>query len=109
MWEPGETGNPNGAKKHKRFLGALERALAQDDGKRLREAVEALLDHAAQGEYWAINMLRDTLDGKPMQQIAAVDEEGRSVAIALVTYSDTTPVQAETLPTALIEGPGLRH
>jgi hypothetical protein len=108
-FKPGQSGNPNGSKSEKVFLGALRRAIAQDDGKRLRDAVEAMLDHAASGEYWAINMLRDTLDGKPMQQIAAVDEEGRSVAVALITYSDTPQLQSPQLSAPPIEGIGQRH
>ena len=108
-WQPGQSGNPNGSKAEKIFLGALKRALAQDDQDRLRLAAEALLTHAAAGEYWALNMLRDTLDGKPMQQIAAVDDEGRSVAVALITYSDTLQLPAKTISTPVIEGSGQRH
>ncbi len=72
----------------KQFFGALRRAIIGDSGERLRRAAEALLDHAANGEYWAINMLADRLDGKPTQQLQALDEEGRSVAVALVMYSE---------------------
>ena len=54
-------------------------------------------------------MLADRLDGKPTQQLQTVDDEGRSVAVALITYSDTVQLQSETVPTAVIEGPGLRH
>ncbi len=109
LWKPGQSGNPNGAKSEKIFLAAVKRAIAQDDGVRLRQAAEALLDHAAAGEYWAINMLADRLDGKPTQQLQALDEEGRSVAIALIAYSDTLPVQPKELPAPIIEGTGLRH
>lgn len=77
-----------------------------DAGARLRKAAEALLDHAANGEYWAINMLADRLDGKPMQQIAAIDEEGRSVAVALITYSDSLQVSTTPLPAPILESPG---
>lgn len=67
-FKPGQSGNPKGADpKQRRFLTTLERAIIQDDGKRLREAVEKLLDHAASGEPWAIGMLADRLDGKAMQ------------------------------------------
>ena len=95
--------------KEKQFYGALRRAIIGDSGERLRRAAEALLDHAAAGEYWAINMLADRLDGKPTQQLQALDEEGRSVAVALITYSDTLPVPAKDISTPIIEGPGLRH
>jgi Family of unknown function (DUF5681) len=108
-WQPGQSGNPGGSKVEKQFLQALKRAIAADDAKRLRAAAEALLDHAAAGEYWAINMLADRLDGKPTQQLQALDEEGRSVAVALITYSDTVQLQSKDISTPIIEGTGLRH
>ena len=73
-WQPGESGNPNGSKKERMFYGALNRAIAQDDGKRVREAAEKLLDLAADGEPWAIKELADRLDGKPSQTIAGDPE-----------------------------------
>ena len=68
-FKPGESGNPGGGVREKRFLSALERAIAQEDGKKLRSAAEKLLDAAAAGEPWAINQLADRLDGKPGQSI----------------------------------------
>ena len=68
-WERGQSGNPKGAQREKKFLNALERAVSQDDGKKLRDAAEKLLDEAAKGEAWAIAMLADRLDGKPGQSI----------------------------------------
>lgn len=82
-WQPGESGNPEGAKKHKVFYAALNRAIAQEDGKRVREAAEKLLDLAAAGEAWAIKELRDTLDGKPAQTIAG-DPDAPPAFVAVV-------------------------
>lgn len=65
---PFEKGHQHGAKS-KLFEGALKRAIAQDDGKRLRAAAEALLTNAAEGEPWALNMLADRLDGKAAQSV----------------------------------------
>ena len=62
-------GNQNAAKS-RAFYGALSRAIAQDDGKRLRQAAESLLNLAAEGEAWAVRELADRLDGKPTQTIA---------------------------------------
>ena len=67
-FKPGETGNPKGSQKAKPFLDALNRAIVQDDGKRLRAAAERLLTEAENGEPWAIQMLADRCDGKPGQQ-----------------------------------------
>ena len=69
-WQPGQSGNPAGLPKRvKRFYNALDRAILQEDGERLRRAADALLDAAASGESWAIGMLADRLDGKPAQEI----------------------------------------
>ena len=96
-------------KAEKQFYGALRRAIIGDNGERLRRAAEKLLDCAAEGQYWAINMLADRLDGKPTQQLQALDEEGRSVAVALITYSDTVQLQSKALPAPSTESTGLRH
>ena len=69
VWKTGESGNPDGAKRFKQFLGALNRAIAQDDGDRLRKAAEGLLDAAAEKQSWAVQMLADRLDGKAAQQL----------------------------------------
>lgn len=68
-WKAGESGNPNGSSGPKRFQNALERALAQDDSKRLRQAIESMLDEAAKGKEWAIQFLADRLDGKAAQTV----------------------------------------
>lgn len=70
-FKPGQSGNPEGRRKEKKFAAALERAIIQDDGNRLRQAAEKLLDLAAGGEAWAIGMLADRLDGKPQQETSA--------------------------------------
>jgi hypothetical protein len=69
---PFEEGNQLAAgRKPKQFDAALKRAITQEDGKRLREAAEQLLDQAAAGEAWAIRELADRLDGKPSQTLAS--------------------------------------
>lgn len=61
-------GNKDAAKGRK-IERMLERALLQEDDRRLREGVEALLDKVAEGERWAMEFVRDSLDGKPKQQV----------------------------------------
>lgn len=75
-WEPGQSGNPEGSKERAAFIRCLNRAIAQDDGKRLRGAVEKLLDLADQGEQWAVQMLADRLDGRPAQAVAVTGADG---------------------------------
>ena len=75
-----EKGNKLGAK-GKLFDQALKRAIAQDDGKRLREAAETLLSLAAQGEAWAVRELADRLDGRPAQEsmVEVIDRRAAEV------------------------------
>lgn len=67
------------AAKAKAFYGAVTRAVTQDDGVRLRQCAETLLTKAANGEPWAVLLLRDTLDGKPMQQVESKVEVKEAV------------------------------
>ena len=105
-WKPGESGNPEGAKKQRQWHGTIDRAIAQDDGKRLRAAAEKLLDLAAAGESWAVKELGDRLDGKARQQIEAVDDEGRALAIGLVAYQPVAVNHPAPVSTAPVSTPG---
>lgn len=78
-WEKGESGNPQGRALNKPFLDAVTRAIAQDDGKRLRAAAEKLLNAAEAGEPWALQMVADRLDGKPRQQIEQSGPDGGAI------------------------------
>jgi hypothetical protein len=60
-------GNRN-ACKGKVWADALHRAIAQDQGNRVRLAAEKLLDEASRGQQWAIRELADRLDGRPRQE-----------------------------------------
>jgi len=84
----GQPGNDN-ATKNKRFYEALDRAIAQDDGKRLRGAAEKLLTLADQGEAWAVRELADRLDGKPKQQVEASGPEGGAIRISIANDDST--------------------
>lgn len=68
-----EEGN-KAAAKGRRVEKLIERALKQEDDKRLREGVEKLLDAVSEGERWALEFITDRLDGKPRQ---AVDVGGQ--------------------------------
>lgn len=104
------------------FKAAIKRALAQEDYKKLRTIADKVLELAEEGERWAVELLRDTLDGKPAQQIVATDTEGRALQIGLVAYAaeDTRrtidvrpdhplPIQSSPLSVTDSEGPGQRH
>lgn len=63
-----EKGN-RAAAKSKLFDNTLRRAIAEDDGKKVRRCIDKLLTLAAQGEAWAVRELADRLDGKAAQMI----------------------------------------
>lgn len=71
------------AAKEKKWYEALDRAIKQDEGQRLRAAAEKLLDLAAAGESWAVRELGDRLDGKPKQQTEVSGPDGGPVPHAL--------------------------
>lgn len=84
MQRGGQPGNTNGTKKHQLWGDTLRRAIAQDDGKTMRKAAEALLKAAADGDIAAIKELADRLDGKAHQTIAT--PEGQSLVVEIVRY-----------------------
>lgn len=109
-----EQGNKHAAKR-RQFEEAVRRSLAVDDYKSLRTIVDKVKSLAEDGERWAVELIRDTLDGKPAQQIVATDTEGRALQIGLVAYAaelrpdDPISIQSPSLPAPHIEGTGQRH
>jgi hypothetical protein len=87
-FEPGQSGNPAGTSKSKPFFAALDRAIKQDDAKRLRDSAEKLLDLAAAGEPFALQMLADRLDGKVPQALHHGGSDGGQISIT-VSQTDT--------------------
>ena len=89
-FQPGQSGNPEGARLHKqkRFFNALDRAIEQEDAKRLRAAAEKLLDLAAAGESWAVQMLADRLDGKPAQQVQLSGDADSPLVVSVTKFLD---------------------
>ena len=77
-------GNKN-AQKGRIWNDQLRKAIAQDDGKRLRASVEQLLNLASNGEPWAIKELADRLDGRPKQtNVLEASDEPELKAIKIV-------------------------
>ena len=67
-------GQPNNLNAQRRgaFLRALTLELTQNP-EQLRKAIKKLLEHAANGEPWAINTVADRLDGKPISGMATIN------------------------------------
>ena len=64
MHKGGQPNNTN-AQKRGAFLRELTKELTQNP-EQLRKAIRKLLEQASKGEPWAIQMLADRLDGKPI-------------------------------------------
>ena len=80
---PFEPGNTHGAKT-RRVERMLERAVAQDDGARLRKGVERLLDLFAEGDRWAVEFVTEQLDGKKPQQLNVAVEHSVGAFLELI-------------------------
>jgi hypothetical protein len=78
-----EEGNQAAAKGRK-VEKLIERALLQEDDKRLRQGIEKLLDSVAEGERWALEFVRDSIDGKPKQQVVGSGDGGEFITKMVV-------------------------
>lgn len=103
-------GNQNASGEHdveRPFRAALRRAIAQDDGKRIRETAEKLLDLAAAGEPWAVKELIDRTDGKPAQTIVGDPNSPLEMihqierTIVSLTDKDSESIPPLTLPLSI--------
>jgi len=74
MHKGGQPNNTN-AQKRGAFLRELNKELTQSP-EQLRKAIRKLLEQASKGEPWAIQMLADRLDGKPISGKLIDDSEG---------------------------------
>ena len=83
MFEPGN----QLAKKVKVVHNTIKRALAQDDGRLLREAIDKQFIAAANGDLPALAWIADRLDGKPAQ---SVDVTSGGEKITKITIVDKT-------------------
>jgi hypothetical protein len=95
---PFQEGNTLGAKS-RRVERMLERAVLQDDEKRLRQGVEKVLDLFAEGERWAVEFVRDTLDGKPKQAVDVGTSDPDRALVVRVQYG-----KGQTQANAAAEG-----
>lgn len=109
-------GNQNAAKGRK-VEEMLKRIAIQEDWVRLRLALEKLWDKAAEGDMWALQFIRDSLDGRPAQQIVATDADGRGLTVVLADLSairesadsPTLPLYPQTIPAEDTDSVQERH
>ena len=65
----------------------LRKAALEDNAYRLKQGCKKLMQAFEAGEPWALHLVFDRLDGKAIQQLEATDNTGRSLAIALISFS----------------------
>lgn len=105
---PFEKGNKHGAKRHL-FDAALRRAIAQDDGKRLRDSAEKLLNLAADGERWAVEMLADRLDGKAKQSVTVSAPDVSEMSLNELRQAVVSAIAGDSAPGEGGKEPGELH
>ena len=95
MWEKGESGNPNGARKPRRWAAAIDKALENRSRAKqveaLDELAEKLLSACDAGDLAALKELGDRLDGKANQSISGPDGGAIPVGIQ-VSYERPSEV-----------------
>jgi hypothetical protein len=86
------------AAKGRRVEKMIERALLQEDDRRLREGIEKLLDEVAKGERWALEFVRDSLDGKPRQAVdVGTDDPARALVVRIAYGQQQGPEIAKAV------------
>lgn len=76
MSERGAPEGNNNAGKNKPWADAVRRALLAEDGKKLRQLADKLIERALDGDVTALKEVADRMDGKPAQTIAGPGEDG---------------------------------
>lgn len=70
--------------RNKPWRDALDRAIAQSDGQKLRKMADALIKRALQGDVPALKEIGDRLDGKAIQQV-----ESKVEATVIISVQDS--------------------
>ena len=76
-------GNKN-AVKNRPWHEALNRALLAEDGKKLRQIAEKLIERALEGDVPALKEIGDRIDGKAIQMIVGPGDEGEHKSITRI-------------------------
>lgn len=99
-FQPGQSGNPGGRKKEKPWRDALNLALNDGDGKRLRKIAEKVVELAEKGDPTAYKEIAERLEGKvPQAQIHQGDEDGGPVRVTRIEIV-AAPVDDSANPTS---------
>tara|TARA_R110000765_G_scaffold48929_1_gene99627 strand:- start:452 stop:778 length:327 start_codon:yes stop_codon:yes gene_type:complete len=69
-------GNTNSSKKNRLLKNTLNRIVTQDDAKRARNMMEALVSKAEEGDTRALDIVLDRLEGKVQSQTDIISSDG---------------------------------
>ncbi len=81
-------GNKNGLKVNRLWGETIHRVITQENSKRLREAAEALVNKAIEGDTSALRELGDRIDGKVPQGIVGGDGGPVEVTVGWLTQRE---------------------
>lgn len=81
-------GNANSGRRRQTFvtdalLMEIKAREAEGDKRGLRKMAVKIMDLAEEGERWAAEFVRDTVDGKPMQALEHSGEDGAPISMIL--------------------------
>lgn len=85
-FEAGNSANPGGRPKrakltYEALMVEIKSREKGDDPRGLRKMVAKVVDLAEGGERWAVEFVRDTIDGKPAQAIVGGDDDDNPISI----------------------------
>jgi hypothetical protein len=81
---PAPIGNKN-AVKNRPWADAINRALLAEDGKKLRELADRIIERAKEGDVAALKEIGDRIDGKVAQQINHAGADGEDLVVKLIS------------------------
>lgn len=82
VWQPGQSGNPDGGRKAKLWRDAIARAIKrreETDPLALEKLADKLIVKVEDGDIAAIKEFGDRLDGKPAQAIIGGDDDDPAI------------------------------
>lgn len=84
-FQPGQSGNPAGRGKDKlirqQMIAEMNDRAKGKDVKGMRRMVRKVWNLAEEGERWAVEFVRDTIDGKPAQQLTHSGDEDKPLEL----------------------------
>lgn len=84
-------GNNYSSKKNRLLNDTLNRIVTQDDAKRARTVMEALVSKAEDGDTRAIDIVLDRLEGKVQSQTDIISSDGSLNANIKIEFVDAEP------------------